>query len=230
MVRQIIISITLIVVATLCYYIPTYFASSKGIDMSGVPIEYYNHHIWRTSGAFLLTAIYAFCFFIFVPERLLVLKIISCHLFLMETYSFISHVANMFFIVEGYSVNQIVLTLGIFAASLSFFSYRAFKNPESDTFHPGKTYVIRFMPRDITGFLNYIWDHTGHKAIYQGGYIYRFKRDRGVIRETARSSFLKRSDISFKELKTARGIERVVGKRFNLFFYNCNHMIKDAQR
>jgi hypothetical protein len=106
--KQIVIGILLVIGVTLCYYIPTIVASSEGIDIKNIPVEYYNHHIWRTSGAFLLTAIYAGCFFFMVPEKLIVLKIFSCHLFLMETLSFITHVINAFILKTGYSLNQII--------------------------------------------------------------------------------------------------------------------------
>lgn len=224
------LGILLVILATLCYILPTLVASSEGIDIKAIPLEYYNHHIWRTSGAFLLTAIYAGCFFFMVPEKLIVLKIFSCHLFLMETLSFIIHVIKSFFLKTGYSPNQIVLTLTIFSVCLVFFTYRALKNKTGDEFDSRNTYLIVTKPKNIIGFLNYLIRHKGHLSIYQDGYVYRFtKRTKQIERSSMLVGLIDQDSVLFKRIKRVNNIERFVGIKYNLFNYNCNTFSHDAQ-
>jgi Na+/melibiose symporter-like transporter len=230
MVKQIIISFLLIIVATLCYYIPTMMASSKGIDLKSVSDQFYNHHIWRTSGSFALTAIYAGCFFIAVPEKYLIVKIISCHLFLMETLSFVSHAVNMFYLKNGFSLNQIISALLVFTISCSFFIHRALTRPKSDKFDPNKTYIINYLPKNILGVLSWIVSHSGHKGIYQAGRIYKFSEKTGKVKKLIFYSGLLQENIIFKETPTIKNPERLVGNEYHLFHYNCNTMVKDALR
>lgn len=231
MVKQGVIGFSLIIIATLCYYIPTMVASSKGIDIKSIPLDYYNHHIWRTSGAFLLTAIYAFCFFIMVPEKMLILKILSCHLFLMETYSFADHVISMFYIKGGFNLNQIITILAFFSGSLIFFSYRAFKTPETQAFNANKAYIVSFRPKNILGIINYIWNHSGHKAIYQNGKIYSFKRSTGRLEERKiKDQYFVKEGVFLSETRKNENIKEIIGERYNVFSFNCNHLAEYAKR
>jgi hypothetical protein len=229
MVKQTIIGLILVVVASLCYYVPTMLASSKGIDLKTVQPEFYRHHIWRTSGAFLLTAIYAGCFFFMVPEKLLALKIFSCHLFLMESISFISHTLNMFVFKTGYSLNQIILTFLVFACCLSFFSYRALKNKTGDEFRSNKTYLVISKPKNLIGFINYLIHHIGHLSIYQDGKIYGFKKPDGTIEErSATYEFFNNDQLYLKEIPQIKNVESLIGKQYQLFRFNCNHLKRYA--
>ena len=224
MVKQSIIGILLIIVSTLCYYIPTMIASSKGIDWNQVPANVFNHYLWRTSAEFILTAIAFGCFFLMVPEKLLVLKIFSCHLFLMETITFVMHVISMNFKI-GYSGNQIVLTLLVFGICLLFFSYRAIKNKTGAEFRPNKTYLIFTKPKNMIGFINYLLSHTGHVSIYQDGKIYGFKKLNGIIEErSATYEFFKNDQLYLKEIPQVKGITELIGKQYHLIWFNCNHL------
>jgi hypothetical protein len=224
MVKQLLFGIGLVMVATLGYYVPTYFASSRGIDLSAIDARFYQHYIYRTSGAFFLTAVYAVCFFSFVPHRFLVVKLFALWLAIAETVTFFIHVYNMFFY-TGYRLDHIILTLVTFGICCLFFFHRAIFKRKSDEFNPEKTYIVRFAPKNIYGLLNHIVTRSGHTGIYQDGFIYKFRKKSNRVEQV---EFTKSENMTFKEIEKLKGVGLVIGKEYRPFKYNCNHMVKDA--
>lgn len=228
-IKHIVLSVLLVLVSTACYFVPTYFASSKGVDLDMINPRFYNHYLFRTAGAFILTAVYSWLFFWFVPARLLIVKIVSLWLAAMETVTAITHLINKIVFKDGYDPNEILITLGLFSIGCSFIFYRAIYKKKSDTFKPDRTYVIYYLPKDIPGILNYLYDHSGHKAIYQDLKIYAFKKTTGKIRSTpAICGYFENHDIRLKEVPRIKNIETIIGKKYDLKSFNCNHLEKYA--
>jgi hypothetical protein len=222
--------IFLVLISTACYYVPVYFAGLKDFDIKTVPTEFYNYYCWTTSGFLLLTAIYAICLFIAINPKLLTLKLISCWLAIAETYTLINHVLDKFMNYQAYNGSEILVTLVVFVFFCAFFIRRAIYKQKSDVFIPKNTYVVSKLPTDTLSILNYIFNHSGHKSIYQDGDLYKFsKENKEVIKEVATSEFLHRKSIVFKEIHRISNPEKVLGKKFNIRKYNCNHMVKDAR-
>lgn len=183
------------------------------------------------AGTLCLNVVYvSFLFYFIKPENLL-LKIPVCWLVIGETYTLIYHVVNKIYLLNISSETGKNITLVFFAICCLFFLYRAIKRPRTEKFDPRKTFVIKYLPKNTAGIFNYIFDHSGHKAFYQDGKIYKFEKDSGfVVSKLATYEDFKRDDMSIKEIPIIKNIDQFIGKKFNLFFYNCNHLIRDAQR
>ena len=229
--RQVVFGIGLIILSTLCYYVPTYFVNLSGFDLNTVPRRFYDHFAWKTTGAFLLTAIYAICFFLYVDPKDLFLKLTSCWLAIAESLTAINHFINKFIKFQAFNGYEAVSVLIIFGACCLLFLSRALSRQHSDLFDEKKTYIIRFLLKSTLGIFNYLCYRSGHYAIYQGGYIYRFRRSTGKIEKfKTTEGFFQRMDISFQKIEHIEGVEDFVGRTYNIFKYNCNHMVKDVQK
>lgn len=126
--------------------------------------------------------------------------------------------------------NTILTTLIIFTFCCSFVLYRALIKPKRDEFNPTKTYWIRKNPKNILGVLNYLWNHSGHNQLYQDGKIYSFKKSTGAIEESqAYVRYMNSKEVSLKEIPKIKNIENLVGKKYSVFTFNCNHLLKYAK-
>lgn len=99
-----------------------------------------------------------------------------------------------------------------------------FKKPESDAFRPNRTYVVDYLPEK--GLIKYLFNCSGRKAIYQDGFLYGF--DAGVL--VKRKVILKTMmNVHLKEIPDIKNVDSLIGKRFNLIKFNCNHLGKYAK-
>lgn len=233
--KQIILGILLLVLSTLCYYVPTYFANLRSFDLSEVPDRFYNHFRWKTSGAFLLTAIYSCYLFFIIDPRKLALKLIVCWLFIAETFTFINHVINKFYKYQLFNEYEIVITCSVFIICFIFFLGRALHVDKSTKFNPEKTYILRFKPKNILGIFNHIVNLKGHVAVYQDGRTYKFRKKSGKI-EAAKFStkstriLIESGQLSIKLIPRVEDVWKLIGNKYNFFKYNCNHLEREARK
>jgi len=229
MIKHVLVGLFIIAISTLTYNLPNYIVNIKAIDQSLNQKEFYNFFAWKLAGSFLLNAVYAFLLMIYINPKLLIIKLVVCWMFIAETITFIWHVSDKFYKHQIYNQSQSVWTIGIFTVFCSFFFYRAIYKKKSDEFRPDRTYVIYYLPKDFRGILNYLFDHSGHKAIYQDLKIYAFKKTTGTVRETpAIHGYFENPDIRLKEIPAIKDIESLIGKKYNLRTFNCNHLEKYA--
>jgi hypothetical protein len=223
--------IFLVMFSTLCFYIPSFIFNLNGFDISSVPKRFYQYYCWMMTGAFCLNIMYAaFLFYLIKPEHL-VLKMAACWLVIGETYTLVYHILNKIYLLNASSTTGKIATLVVFTFSCLFFFYRAIRKPTSEKFDPRKTFIIRYLPKNTIGVFNYIWDHAGHKALYQDGKIYKFEKDSGLVEYSmATYEYFKHGDISLKEIPMIRNIDKIIGKRYSLMKFNCNHLVKYAIR
>jgi len=227
---ELFIGLFLIFISTITYLGPNYIVDVDKIDQILVQPEFYSFFVWKLGGLFLLNAIYSFLLFIYIHPKFLILKIILLWMVIGETSTFIIHVIDKVFRHKIHDNTQSIIVLIVFSIFCTFFIKRAIYKQKSDVFNPNNTYIINKLPTSTLSLLNYIFHHSGHKSFYQDGNFYKFnKKYKKVIKVPATSEFLQRKDIIFKEIPSIKDPERLLGKKFKLFRYNCNHMIKDAQ-
>lgn len=219
----------LLLFSTLCFYLPATLFSLKGFDMSLVPKTFYQYYSWMMAGALCLNIAYAGFLFYLIDPGNLYLKIPVCWLVVAEIYTLVYHVINKILLLNASSDIGKVLTLAVFAGCSIFFFYRAIKKPSSEKFDPTKTFVIRYLPKDMPGVFNYLWDHAGHKALYQDGKIYKFEKDTGFVEsKKATYEYFEKDNISIVEIPKIKDIDNLIGGKFHLRKFNCNHLINYA--
>ena len=220
--------IFLMVFSTLCFYVPSTIYSLEGFDSSQVPTMFYNYYLWMMAGAFALNIVYASFLFYFIDSRNLFLKIPVCWLILGESYTLVYHVINKGFLMNLSSEGGKIVTLVIFTICLTFFLYRAVVKPKSDSFNPAKTYILNYYPKDLLGIFSWIVNHSGRKVIYQDGDVYGFRKKTGKVEKSKIHSRTIKENVAFTEIPIIREPERIIGRKFQLFKYNCNTMVRDA--
>lgn len=227
--RSLAAGIFLIIFSTLCFYLPSALFSLHGFDISLVPRRFYLYYCWMMAGALSLNIVYASFLFYFIKPENVFLKITVCWLVIAETYTLIYHIVNKIFFLNVSSDVGKTVTLVFFALCLMFFLYRAIKKPSTEKFDPRRTFIIRYLPKNTIGVFNYIFDHAGHKGLYQNGKIYKFEKDSGFVEsKLATYEDFQRTDISLKEIPTITNIDQLIGKKFNLLRFNCNHLARYA--
>jgi len=228
--KQLIVVAFIVAISTITYIAANYFVDVAKIDKSLIQPEFYEFFVWKLGGLFFLNAVYAFLLFIYIHPKLIIIKVVLCWMFIAETFTFVMHIIDKVFRCQVYNGAQAILTLFAFSGFCTFFIRRAIYKQKSDVFIPKNTYVVSKLPTDTLSILNYIFNHSGHKSIYQDGDLYKFsKENKEVIKEVATSEFLHRKSIVFKEIHRISNPEKVLGKKFNIRKYNCNHMVKDAR-
>ena len=224
-------ALLIIILSTLAYSSSSAITGMYGYDMDRVPNQFYQHYCLLVACLLFLLAVYSVYLYASIPISNLKTKLLLLWLMIAETLTFVDHIARKYVFDIGFSLSQFWITLLIFSICYLFVMLRAFKRIISDRFDPRRDYIMSFLPDSFLGLLNFLWHQSGHKAIYTQGYIYQFRRATGLIeKRVARSKVLTRKDVSFTEIQRVYNIDRLVGKRFNLFFYNCNHLVRDAQR
>lgn len=231
MLKQLLIAVFLILISTLTYYIPNYVVDIRVIDKSLVQKEFYDFFAWKLAGCFLLNALYAIILFIYINPKHLVLKIALCWLAIAESATFLMHIHDKFYRNQPKNETQAVIVLIIFTICCLFLLKRAIFKQKSDFFNPSRTYIINFLPKNTLGILNYIINKAGHKAIYQDLIIYKFNtKTEKVEKKLEKPEFFHRNDITFTEIPEISDINRLIGKKYKRFSYNCNHLVRDATR
>ncbi len=229
--KELITGIMLMLFSTLCYYVPEYFASASSIDFSNVPDDFHNHYKFRTSGAFLLTAVYAGLLFLFTDSKKYKIKIIFLWLFLAETYTFLNHISDEFFLIDKHDWQEIIVTCIIFTACFSWFLKRSLHTDKSAVFDNKKTYIAKYKPKNLLGILNWLFNLKGHSAIYQDGKIYKFKKCSGLVEVQPLDSIdIESKKYSFEEIGHIENIESLLNKKYNYLKYNCNHLANEASK
>ena len=103
-----------------------------------------------------------------------------------------------------------------------------FTKEESDEFDVERTYLVKYKPKNYIGLLNYIFNRTGHFAIYQDGYRYSFKNNYLKKELMTKETIEKMKELAVLKLIAYTDIEKKVGTKYNLFRYNCLHLRKEA--
>lgn len=232
---QVSTGLVLLVVSTFSYYVPVQMAGLRGYDLSQVPERFYSYYCWTSSGSMFLIAFYSLYLLIVTDSKYYKAKAIFIYMFVMETYSFVNHVVDKFFLVQAYDGAEIIFTLLGFTVSIAWVLRAVFHAYKSDPFFPGRSYIIRFKPVNIFGIFNHIINLHGHTGIYQNKTLYKFKKRSSKVEgspatPSAMESLIKRGRISLKEIPYNNKIHELVGKRYNLFKFNCNHLIKSAEK
>jgi len=193
----------------------------NGYDTSNVPEKFYSFYCLFISLQLLLIAVYAT--YIFLTTKYLKTKLLLLWLAVAESVTLIDHLLRKYILLEAF--NGIIATLIIFAVCCSFVVHRAFKKLESDSFKPGRTYIASYLPKDYKGLVNYLFTCSGHKAIYQDGFLYGFSKKTGAfVQKIATHEILMKANL--KEIPRATCLDSLIGKRFNLITFNCNHLEK----
>jgi hypothetical protein len=216
----------LILASSVCFYLPSVIFSLSGFNVETVPKRFYDYYAFMMAGALCLNIIYAFFLFMVISPKNLYLKLPVLWLLIAESYTLIYHVINKIWLLKISNSFGKIATVIIFVICCSFFIFKALFRQKSEEFDPRKTYVVNFLPKDILGIFNWLKNHTGHKGIYQDGKIYAFKRRTGRVE--AMSIEEEKENAILKEIPRISDIDRLIGKEFSLFHYNCNTMVKDA--
>ena len=223
--------VILIIISTLCYNLPSLMFDMDGFDFSTVPVKFYQFYCFFIALSLLLVCVYAIYLFLATDLSEWKQKILYLWLLIAERSTFFDHVIRKYLLEEGHSMIRMGVTFSVFFIFCTFFLYRAIKNPKSDTFKPNHTYLIRSKPKNLPGIINYIIRHSGHISVYQDGQIYGFKqKTKTVEQRPAYAKYMTSSDISLKEIPKIKNIESLIGKKYNIFKFNCNHLAKNAQR
>lgn len=229
--RKVIAALGLILLSTVCYYLPSYLIDLDEFDFSSVPTRFFTFYIWFVACQLFLITTYAAYLFFLTKISSYKEKILFLWLFVTEGSTFIDHVLRRFLGIGDYSHIQRIVTLLIFSIGCAWILKQILYRDKSDSFDMGKTYFINFLPKDIMGLINFIFRRRGHLGIYQKGYVYRFRKKTGIIEQSkVTSEFISRKDISFKQIKEIDNVERFIGIKFNLFNYNCNRLAHEAQK
>lgn len=227
--KQVLTGLTIVLLSTLSYYVPSLFIETGKIGAEKIPESFYNLYVFKLAGSFFLNALYASIIFLILDPKKLVLKLVFCWLMIAESFTLVSHLFDKLYRQQLQNSYQLAGSLFIFGLFCGFFIYRGIRDPETEEFRPNRTYLIRKKPKNFTGVLNYLWNHSGHNSFYQDGKIYAFKRSTGRIEERqATRGFFDSSEISLKEIPTIRNIEKLVGKKYNILTFNCNHLKRYA--
>lgn len=225
--------ILLAAISTLSYNLPSYFINLDGIDISKVPKDFYAFYNLFVAFNLFLVATYSLYLFVLTDDKYYKTKILFCWLFVAETLTFLDHVFRKYWVSAAQNNIQMVVTLVIFTICFIWFMSRALYVDKSEKFYPDRTYIVKFKPANILGIFNHIANLHGHVGIYQDGEIYKFKKAKGTvtaipIHSRRLESMIKEGRISIKEIPKNGSIPNLAGKKYNLFRYNCNHLIKDA--
>lgn len=211
---------------------PSTIINLDTLEMDSVPKNVYSFYSIFLSCNFLLIAIYAGYLFAFTDPIYLKTKIVFLWMVIAETSTFIDHFLRVFVLSKSYSGIQMIITLLIFAICLLWLINRACFKDSKEVFRTDKTYIVKFRPRNIFGIFNHIINLKGHSGIYQNGKIYKFRRNSGKIEATKISpDGINKENATLEEIKKKPFIKYdLLGKKFNLLKYNCNHLIKYAKK
>lgn len=229
--RRLPLVIVAILLSTMAYYL-----SNLSIDVSMIKIidqnkELYQFFCIKLAGAFFMTAFYCWLAFALTSFNQMIQKIGLFYLATMETITFVFHIIDKFIKKEVTNYNQIAITLIIFSIFCIYTGYRAIYRQKSDIFNPKNTYIVKLLPKNLPGLINYLLHGSGHQGIYQDGNLYKFSdKTKKVEIIQLNTNLLSKKDLIFKEIPRVNSFQTIIGKRYNLIKYNCNHLIKDAQR
>lgn len=220
-------AILLVIISTVCYNLPSQLFGMNGYDVSSIPKEFYSFYCLFVSLQLLLITIYAL--YLFLVTENFKTKLVLLWLVIAEAATLVDHVLRKYVLFKTFSDYQNIITLIVFLICCSFVTQRAFKKLKSDEFDPERTYIINYLPKDFKGLINYLIRVSGHKAIYQDGVITGFSRDTGtIVQRRAEPSKMMRSYL--KEIPRVTAINSIIGRRYSLMKYNCNHLEKYATR
>lgn len=225
---KLIFAFFLVAVSTACYFAPVWL--SPNFDLKEVQPEFYQYYAYTLAGSFLLTAVYAF--YLALAENKLGPKIVFIWLVIGETYTFLNHAIRKIFKQSYPSELEMILTWGAFAICLYIFGYAAVYRRETTKYDPKKTYIVRFSPKNIFGLINYIIRHAGHIALYQDGLIYKFSQGE-IVQKKIKESYIKNKNgkmLFLEEIKRVEKIKDLIGTKYDLLRFNCNHLINYAAK
>lgn len=227
--KQFLIGLFFVIASTLSYYVPVYFAGLKDFDLSTIPTPAYIYFNLVIAGAFTMNVIYTGFIFIKIEIDKILLKLIIFYLIVAELYTLINHITDKFLFPKAFDLFDIILFFIIFSFVATYVIFRAVYTPKSDKFDLKNTYIVKFKPKNTLGIINQIIHGTGHKAIYQDGKIYQFKKKSRKIEEfPVKLSFFDQKDIIVKKTNRIDSISKLLNKNYNTLTYNCNTFVKEA--
>lgn len=222
--------IVAILLSTMAYYLSNLSINASMIKIIDQSESLYQFFCIKLAGAFFMTAFYCWLAFALTSFNQAIQKIGLFYLATMETITFIFHIIDKFIKKEVTNYNQIAITLIIFSIFCIYTGFRAIYRQKSDIFNPKNTYIIKFLPKNLPGLINYLLCGSGHQGIFQDGNLYKFSdKTKKVEIIPFHTRFLTKKDLIFREIPRVKSFDPVIGKEFHLFKYNCNHLIKDAQ-
>lgn len=229
--KRLVSVIILVILVIVLYYLPSQIVDLDKIDMAKVPYDYYKFHTLFMTCAFFMMVMYSGYLFSFTRVEEYKTKILLLWLFINEIATFIDYVARNYLMHKTHSYLQMIIMFCAISIGFHWIIKSAFYWVKSDVFHIRKTYIVIFLPKDIFGIINWIFNHAGHKAVLQNGIMYKFGKFSGEVEPSIiTSDFPSRKDIRLKEIRHIPEIGKLVGKKFKIFKYNCNRMVKDAQQ
>jgi hypothetical protein len=201
-----------------------------GYDFSSVSGKFYDFYCLFIACQLFLISLYSLFLLCFTDSRHYKTKIIFLWLFFAETSTFIDHVIRKYFLILGHSLTQMIITNIIFCFCCSFLFVRSLLGNKTVNFDSKKTYIVKFKPANIAGVFNHIINLKGHSGVYQDGELYKFKKSSGRVEARKVSKkYMISSSIRLEEIKRKNFIN-LIGKEFNLFKYNCNHLTNEAKK
>jgi hypothetical protein len=217
-------ALLLILISTICYNLPFLYFGMKGYDVANVPKKFYSFYCLFISFHLFLISLYALYLFIIVEN--IKTKLLLLWLVVAEIITLLDHLMRKYILIESF--NGIILNIIVFFFCCLFVIYRALKKNKSEIFRYNRTYIVSFLPKDFNGLINYLFTCSGHKAIYQDGFLYGFsKRTGAFVQKIATSKKL--TEGNFREIQRARNIDSLIGKRYNIIYFNCNHIEQYAK-
>lgn len=228
--KHLLISMWLIIWSTVAYYLPLMIYDLNTVDFESLPEQFYLFYCLFIAFNFSLVFMYAMALFLVMPSVHVSAKILTLWLVIAELSTLVEFVLRKYFLIVHHSEFQMWITLFVFMVCCGLLYFRSIMGRKTEKFDPEKTYIVKFRPKNILGIFNYIVNLKGHSGIYQDGLIYKFRRkssmieSRKISRENMNSINATLESIGKKDLK------RFIGKKFNLFSYNCNHFVKDANK
>lgn len=161
--KSLIAGLMLILLATLCFYVPSTMFGLEGFDVSTVPIQFYRYYAWMMAGVLVLNIVYASYLLYWIPANKIYLKIPVSWLVIGETYTLIYHIINKIYLLNVSSRTGKIATMAIFAVCCTFFVYRAVAAYETRT--------IRLKP---TGFFRAVIHISSILFFVLGIFVLRF--------------------------------------------------------
>ena len=227
--KRTIAALFLIIVSVLCYYVPSNLVDLTQINISDIPKEFYRLYCYVCLFDFILLTFYAFYLFIMTDIKYWIAKSLFAMCFIGELFTVLNYTFSKFVLNTFCNNLEYYISLCIIGIIFVYFLRLVFTKEKSDEFDFNRTYLIKYKPKNYIGLLNYIFNQSGHFAVYQDGYKYSFKKNYIVkeLLDNKKQKAMVESAI-LKLIPYNSKIEKLVGKKYSLFKYNCLNLRKDA--